>query len=173
MPEQISSTPQVKSFRVGLAFVIATACGAGFFPKAPGTMGTLVAMPLAYMLRNEPDVFRAGFWIILIVIGTWAAKVFDEVMKTNDNQNIVIDEVIGLGISSWTAGDDMKAWVLAFILFRIFDVLKPFPVRNIDRWSKKQASAWWKGFGVIADDIVAAFQALAVMVALQHWHVLL
>jgi phosphatidylglycerophosphatase A len=153
------------------AFIIATACGAGLAPGAPGTMGTLIAMPLAYAARNWYFFPRFGLWLGLTALGTWAAKVFDQTMDSHDNQNIVIDEVVGLGITSWTAGDDYRVWIAAFLLFRFFDVLKPPPVRQIDSWSKKQSSPIWGGFGVMADDIVAGFQGLAVILVLQYLHV--
>jgi phosphatidylglycerophosphatase A len=160
---------KIKDFKTALAAVIATAMGAGLVPLAPGTMGTLFAVPLAYSTRDLTFEIRILFWLLVTLIGTWSAKVFDQTMGTADNQSIVIDEVIGLGISTWTAANSPKAWVIAFLLFRFFDVLKPFPVRQIDRWSKKQPSAWWKGFGVIADDIVAGFQALACVYLWQKW----
>jgi phosphatidylglycerophosphatase A len=160
---------KIKDTKTALAFTIATSLGAGLFPIAPGTMGSLFGIPLAYFLRDLPVEGRILIGLFLIAIGTWAAKIFDQTMETSDNQNIVIDEVIGMGISSWTAGNNPKTWVAAFLLFRFFDVLKPFPVRQIDRWSKNQSSAWWKGFGVIADDIGAGFQALAVIYLLQYW----
>ncbi|MEO5970698.1 MAG: phosphatidylglycerophosphatase A [Bdellovibrionia bacterium] len=154
------------------AFWIATALGAGLFPIAPGTMGTLVALPIAYYTNEWDLTARLLFWVGLTVLGSWAATVFDQMMKTGDNQNIVIDEVIGLGITAWTAGRDLKTLAVAFVLFRIFDVVKPPPVRQVDLWSKNQASPWAGGFGVIADDIVAGFQALGVILVLQYLHVI-
>ena len=58
------------------------------------------------------------------------------------------------------------------MLFRIFDMIKPPPVRQVDTWSKKQSSPWWGGFGVIADDIVAAIQALSIILLLQWLKIL-
>jgi phosphatidylglycerophosphatase A len=122
-------------------------------------------------------------WIFLTWAGTWAAKVIDEIMETSDHQNIVMDEVVGLGITSWTIGSlsdgqNWMAWLAAFVLFRFFDILKPPPVRQVDLWSKKKAAQrtgwapWFGGFGVMADDIVAGFQGLAVMIFLQWLHIL-
>ncbi len=162
----------VRGVKPLLALLIATAMGAGLFPIAPGTVGTLAAMPLAFFTHEWHWGPKSLLWMGLTLVGTWGAKVFDETMSTQDNQNIVIDEVIGLGITSWTAGNDPKTWVAAFLLFRFFDVLKPPPVRQIDQWSKKRSSPWWGGFGVIADDIVAGFQALAVIVLLQKFSIL-
>ena len=166
------SWKSVKGLKPTIALFIATAFGAGLFPIAPGTMGSLAGIPLAYWTREWDWPARILFWGGLTLLGTWAAKVFDQTMKTNDNQNIVIDEVIGMGITTWTAGSDLKTWIAAFVLFRIFDILKPPPVRNIDQWSKKQSSPWWKGFGVIADDMIAGFEGLGVILVLQWLHVL-
>ena len=163
---------RVKGVKAVSAFTVATALGAGLFPVAPGTMGTLFAVPLAYATRDWFWPERVALWLGLTLLGTWAAKEFDEMMQTHDNQNIVIDEVVGLGITAWTAGSDPKNWIAAFVLFRFFDMIKPPPVREVDAWSKKQPSPWLGGFGVIADDIVAAFQALGVMLALQALKIL-
>ena len=169
---------KVRGPRVISALAIGTAFGAGLVPVAPGTAGTLVAVPLAYYSFDWPLPLRILLWTTLTVAGTWAAKVFDETMGTSDNQNIVMDEVVGLGITAWTAGHNLPSLAAAFLLFRFFDVLKPPPVRNIDTWSKKKASEgtplsqWYGGFGVIADDIVAGFQGLLCMLVLQWTHIL-
>ena len=162
---------KVRGAKSVAAFWIATALGAGLFPIAPGTMGTLMALPIAYFTNEWDLTIRILFWLGLTVLGTWAATVFDQMMKTGDNQNIVIDEVIGLGITAWTAGRDLKTLAVAFVLFRIFDVIKPPPVRQLDQWSKNQSSPWAGGFGVIADDMVAGLQALMVILVLQSLHV--
>lgn len=162
----------VRGFQPIFATLVATALGAGLFPFGPGTMGTLVSVPLAYVSQDWSIWGRLALWLGLTALGSWAAMVFDRTMKTGDNQNIVIDEVIGLGITAWTAGTDLKTWIAAFVAFRFFDILKPPPVRQIDAWSKKQNSPLWGGFGVIADDIVAGFQGLAVILVLQYCGVL-
>jgi len=168
----------VKGPRAIAAIVIGTALGAGLVPFAPGTAGTLMAMPLAYVSSDWQWGWRVLLWTFLTVIGTWAAKVFDETMRTSDNQNIVIDEVIGLGITAWTAGQNPSTLIASFVLFRFFDILKPWPVRLIDRWSKQKAAertptaSWYGGFGVIADDIAAGFQGLICILLLQHFGIL-
>jgi phosphatidylglycerophosphatase A len=170
---------RIKTLRDSIAVVIATAGGAGLFPKAPGTMGTIVALPLALATREWPTPMRLALWIGIAIVGTWSAKVFDELMQTGDNQCIVIDEVVGLGITSWTLTHIDKGWpwFAAFCLFRLFDVIKIYPVRLVDEWSKNKAkentplARWWGGFGVMADDIMAGFQGLLVMAILQELHV--
>lgn len=169
---------RIKTYPDALAVVVGTALGAGLFPKAPGTMGTLIAVPLAIATRDFPIPARLALWISLTIAGTWAAKHMDRMMGTGDNQCIVIDEVVGLGITSWTisAGKGPE-WIAAFLLFRFFDIVKIFPVRFVDRWSKKKAqedshlARWWGGFGVMADDLLAGVQGLVVMIILQRFHV--
>jgi phosphatidylglycerophosphatase A len=76
----------------------------------------------------------------------------------------VIDEVIGMGIAALLCSFSFFEFALAFFLFRLFDITKPPPVRQLDEWSKKKAmesGPLWAGFGIMADDIVAGLQALA------------
>jgi phosphatidylglycerophosphatase A len=170
---------KLRSPKIFGAFACATALGAGLSPIAPGTMGSLVSLPLIYALSNASDILKLAIWVGLFVLGTWASKVMDESMGSSDNQNIVIDEVVGMGITAWTAGENALTLGAAFLIFRFFDVIKPPPVRQIDSWSKIQASkrqgalsAWWGGFGVMADDLFAGVQGLLVIVVLQRLGIL-
>ena len=153
-----------------LAVVIGTALGAGLAPVAPGTLGTLVGVPIHYFSADWSIAGRLTLWIGLTLIGIWAAQIFDRTMKSMDNQSIVIDEVVGFGITAWTAGTHVNSLIVAFVLFRILDIVKIPPVRQIDRWSKKRPG--WSGFGVMADDVMAAFQGLAIMLILQYFGIL-
>lgn len=160
---------RVRGPRVISALTVATAAGAGLFPIAPGTMGTAFAMPLAYFTLSWDWPARLALIIALTIAGTWAAKIFDETMQTGDNQCIVMDEVIGFLITGFflpSVAHSWLAWVAAFVLFRLFDIVKLPPVRQLDRWSKNK-SGYWGGFGVMADDILAGLQGLAVMLILQ------
>jgi phosphatidylglycerophosphatase A len=161
----------IREFKSVVAVVLATALGAGLLPFAPGTMGSVAGMPLAYAFRNWPVGPRLLFWSLIFLVGIWAAAVFDRLMETQDNQNIVIDEVVGIGIATWTAGDP-ATWVAAFVLFRFFDICKFPPVRSVDQWSKKQSSSGWSGFGVMADDVIAGFEALLCILVMQSLGVL-
>ncbi len=157
------------------ALWVATAGGSGLLPLAPGTWGTMAAIPLALALDSWSFAARAAFWFALFALGTWSAVVFDETNGTQDNQNIVIDEVVGYGITAWHAHADPRSILAAFVLFRFFDMVKPWPVHRVDAWShqhSKQGSAaqraWWTGFGVMADDALAGVLALGCMTLLQH-----
>jgi phosphatidylglycerophosphatase A len=154
------------------SLLVATSLGAGLFPVAPGTMGALFGIPLVYWTLDWSHTAKLLFWLGITAVGTWAAAVFDQVMGTQDNQNIVIDEVIGMGITAWTVTADYRSWIVAFFLFRFFDIVKLPPVRQIDQWSKKRSHPYWGGFGVIADDIVAGIQGLIIILVLQYMAIL-
>jgi phosphatidylglycerophosphatase A len=163
---------RIKSLKTAFAVWIATASGAGLVPKAPGTAGTLVAVPLFWVLANSAWPYKFEVLLLILAAGTWASKVFDETMETGDNQCIVIDEVLGFGITALPLAQRSPGWtwVLAFFLFRLFDIVKIPPVRQLDQWSKKKAkeknqlSAWWGGFGVMGDDLLAGIQGWIVLV---------
>ena len=146
-----------------LAVLLATAGGAGFFPKAPGTAGSVVGVAL-YLLIT---VIGAGAYlphaiIVVLFAGTLAAQRV-ETFWGHDSQRIVIDEVIGQMIAFSLAGPVRLSWpsiFAGFVLFRVFDILKPFPVRRLERLPG--------GIGVIADDVGAGLYALAGLTALQH-----
>lgn len=160
----------LKGPRAYAALTVGTAGGAGLFPFAPGTMGTLAAVPLVYLTADAHLGLRALMWLALLAAGTWASKVIGEVMGSSDNQSIVMDEVVGFGITAWTAANQPYTLLAAFFVFRAFDILKLPPARQMDRWSKNQkGKSWSQGFGVMADDVIAGFQGLAVVVLLQHF----
>jgi phosphatidylglycerophosphatase A len=148
-----------------LPTLIATSFGAGFSPVAPGTMGTLTAIPLAWALARWCDPWV--FWVATLavtLIGTWAASRFVAASGTHDDQRIVVDEVAGYLVTLLLVP---KSWVhlgLAFVLFRLFDIWKPPPVRQVDEHVMG-------GFGVMADDLAAGVYGALVLLALDRFGV--
>lgn len=163
-----ASWKRLQGSKAWTALIIATAFGAGLLPLAPGTWGTLVAVPIPFLLMDFPEWLRVLAWVSVTVAGVWSAKTLDESLASNDNQMIVIDEVVGFWLTAWTAGGHWQTLLAAFILFRFFDILKLPPVRQVDRWSKKASSPWLGGFGVIADDVLAGVQGLIIILILQQ-----
>ncbi len=157
-----------------LAVITGTFFGSGLLPKAPGTWGTLAAMPLCWWIAPESLELKLLIWILLLAAGTWAGKKFQDLFGVADNQNIVIDEVVGVGLTCLLLSRESPAylWIAAFVLFRLFDIVKLPPVGAVDRWSKgsggKLPSAWRGGFGVMADDVVAGIQGLLVLEILRR-----
>ena len=151
-----------------LALVGATFFGSGLLPKAPGTWGTLAALPLWYAATDLQTGQRLLIWIALALWGVWASRIFDQVNQTQDNQNIVMDEATGVGITLWTAGASPINYLVGFALFRLFDIIKPFPVKSVDKWSHRSGNPWAAAFGVMGDDWVAGLQGLLVMMVAQY-----
>lgn len=143
-----------------------------------------MGVPLVWYSAAEPDSVRLSLWLGILILGTWAAKTLDQKMGTGDHQSIVIDEVVGFGISAWTAQNHAITLLVAFVLFRFFDIFKLPPVRQLDRWSKNQSPSskstgqasrltpWIGGVGVMADDVAAGLQTLLLVVLLQHFGIL-
>ena len=149
----IAPLPSGTSFMNPVAW-LATWFGSGRLRPAPGTMGTLAAIPFGYILMIfwGPAGLALGA-LILFIIGTWAADAYGKKSGTTDDQSIVIDEVVGLWIAALPAGKYVFLWLLAFLLFRLFDIRKPWPASFFDGHSKN-------GFDVMMDDVVAGIYAL-------------
>lgn len=144
------------------AHFIALGFGTGLSPLAPGTVGTLLALPLAALLRMlTGDV---GYLLgvgVAFAVGTWAAQRTGRDLGVPDHGAIVCDEVAAFLLVLFFVGTDPWRQGFAFLLFRFFDIVKPPPARFIDR-------EWHHGFGVMADDMVAAFYALLVLALWQR-----
>ncbi len=138
------------------AHFIALGFGSGLAPFAPGTFGTLVAIPIAALLRAYgDDVAFSIVTAVLLVVGTWAADVTGRNLGVADHGSIVIDEIVAFLIVLYFVGGDPLQQAFAFLLFRIFDIAKPPPIRQID-------AALKNGFGAMADDLLAAAYTLFV-----------
>ncbi len=146
--------------------LIATALGSGFTPKAPGTAGTVVGMFLVYLIRGWDFQSQAAFGILLFLVGWWATLVWSRNVQQTDSQKIVIDEVLGYMVAMGTLPRTATVLLVQFVLFRIFDSLKPPPIRQFDRWGKNFKIGPAQSFMVIWDDLLAGMLSLAVFLAL-------
>jgi phosphatidylglycerophosphatase A len=144
------------------AHFLALGFGAGLATRAPGTWGTLVALPF-YLLANALGGASAVLLlaVIFFVVGVWAAALTGRALGVADHGGIVIDEiaafllVLALTPPGWP-------WVsMAFLLFRLFDIAKPWPIYIADKHIKG-------GFGVMFDDILAAAYAVAGVLLLRQ-----
>jgi len=139
------------------AHCVAFGFGAGLAPVAPGTFGTLLAFPIHWYLAPllTATVYPA-LLAALFVLGVWACERTGRALGTADHQSMVWDETVAfLAVLCFTPAG--LAWQMgAFLLFRIFDILKPPPIRYFDRTVKN-------GFGVMLDDMLAAFYAVLVL----------
>jgi len=144
------------------AHFIALGFGAGLAPVAPGSFGTLVALPIAAALWTYTG--DIGFLVAiaaLFVLGVWAAAVTARDLGVPDHGAIVWDEVVAFLLVLFFVGSDDVRVAFAFLLFRLFDIVKPPPIRQLDATLKG-------GFGVMADDILAAGYTLLVFALWQR-----
>jgi phosphatidylglycerophosphatase A len=138
-----------------LAVVLATVGGVGYVPVASGTAGSLVALPLLptlATLRGRSPAAYAVALAALVVVAVWAAGRAERAFGGHDHSRIVIDEVAGLVVAGAFIPATWRAAALAFVLFRVLDVVKPFPAGLIDG---RVAG----GLGVVGDDVVAGAYA--------------
>lgn len=149
--------------------LVATFFGAGTFPAASGTFGSLVALPFAIALLQIPAPFGRLALLLAVsgalALGIWASAQYCDAVERPDAGEVVIDEVAGQWLSLvFAAPDNPWHFFAAFLLFRFFDIVKLPPAREIDRH-------WHGGLGVMLDDIAAAAYALvafALIVRLQN-----
>ncbi len=137
----------------------ATWFGSGLLPWLPGTWGSLAALPFAWIIVAE-----AGAWGLFIAIvtvfaaGCWVSGTYARHAGLSDPGAIVIDEVVGQWAVLIVVPHEIGAYLLAFLVFRTFDIWKPWPIRWVDRYVKG-------GLGVMLDDLVAAVYGVPIMAA--------
>lgn len=138
---------------------LALGFGSGCAPKAPGTWGTLVAAPLCWLLQTLalfPYFLVTGTGFL---IGVWLCDRTTRDLEVHDHPSIVWDEIIGYWITMIAAPPGWQWLVIGFVLFRLFDILKPWPIRMVD----KRIGG---GFGIMFDDVLAALYAWLVLQSL-------
>jgi phosphatidylglycerophosphatase A len=128
--------------------ILATGFGVGYSSIAPGTLGTLIAIPVYFFLSAIPspiyEITLIGFFFLSIWISENAERLFGK----KDDQRIVIDEIIGFLVTMLWVPKTIRFIIIGFILFRVFDILKPFPIRRLEKGLKG-------GYGVVLDDVLA------------------
>ena len=135
--------------------IIALGFGTGLYKKAPGTLGTLVAIPL-FLAINKVDIsFQLLFAVMVFILGIWSSNVVSNSLKLKDPSCIVIDEIAAFLFLLILINPNVYQLIYVFILFRLFDIWKPYPIS----WLEKNCSG---GFGIMIDDIAAALMALII-----------
>lgn len=136
------------------AHFLAFGFGAGLLPRAPGTWGTLVAFPLFALAQFGGTMAVLATAILFFVVGVWASGVAGRALGIADHGGIVIDEIAAFLLVLAATPAAFAWWLMAFLLFRMFDIFKPWPIRWADRNIKG-------GFGVMFDDVLAAGYTIA------------
>lgn len=142
-----------------LILLIATGCATGMLAWAPGTWGSLLALVPWYFCRDLPLPLYLGVLAGLFVVGCLTAGMAEKLLDQADPGCVVIDEILGVFITLTLAPQQPLAWLMGFILFRCFDILKPFPIGWLDQHLHG-------GIGIMLDDVVAGIYALICLQAL-------
>jgi phosphatidylglycerophosphatase A len=144
---------------VNVPRIIATLGGVGYAPYAPGTAGSIVALPFAWLIAYGAGRFALMLAAVLaLAIGAWASELYTAQTKRPDPSECVVDELAGQWIACAFAPTTLLGFGLAFLLFRLFDTWKPWPIRAVERLHG--------GIGVMADDVLAALVAGAILFGL-------
>ncbi len=151
-----SPRPDLRFLLAHPAHFIALGFGSGLAPVAPGTFGTLVALPIVWLLGLALPPLAIAFCAIpLFFVGWWACERTGRDLGVADHGAMVWDEVVAFLPLAALASASLGLQAFAFMLFRIFDVWKPYPIRMLERNVKG-------GLGVMIDDVFAAFYAYVV-----------
>ena len=143
--------------------------GCGLSPLAPGTVGTLLGVAIYLLIMNIGVLFYLSIVLVIVGIGTAVAEYTSEILGGRDHRAIVIDEIAGFLVACISLPSDWLYLLLAFVLFRIFDIVKPWPVDFIDQQVKG-------GVGIMGDDLMAGLytllciQLLAFMVSIANMY---
>ncbi len=142
-----------------LGIILGTWFGCGFFPWGPGTIGSLAAILLAYLLHSYLSLGRVAFLLLtLCLVGPaiWASPTTARAVGRKDPGLVVVDEVLGQWVTLCGATVlAPRSFAAAFVLFRFFDIWKPWPVRKLERFPE--------GLGIVADDLGAGLYAALIL----------
>lgn len=147
-----------------LAIQIATLLGVGYVPGAPGTLGSLIGLMLyvlVFLIGGAQGVVIVFAWVLVFSI--WSSGLASQQLHQKDPSCIVIDEVVGLWVTLMGTQSHGPMLLVGFLLFRFFDVLKPFPIRRVESLPK--------GWGIVLDDVLAGIYAnLSLRILLRVLH---
>lgn len=141
--------------------LLALGFGAGLAPRAPGTFGTLVGIPLVLLGQQLGTLYFALLLLLGFVLGVWVCRRVGARLGASDHAAIVWDEIIGFGLAMLLAPPGWPWLLLGFAVFRLFDILKPWPISWADRRVKG-------GLGVMLDDLLAGLATLLVLLLAQR-----
>ena len=156
-------TPDWNWVRQDWKRLLAFGFGSGLAPKAPGTFGTLAAIPLYWLLyaTQLPNIMIFALCVPLFALGVWVCDTTGKELGEEDFGGIVWDEIVAFILIQALIPTHWLAFPLAFVLFRFFDITKPFPIRLLERKTPG-------GLGVMLDDLLAAIYTLMAFYAIWY-----
>jgi phosphatidylglycerophosphatase A len=142
--------------------LLAFGFGSGAMPRAPGTWGSLAAIPIWYTFAWLPQPIYWAIVAVAFIVGVWLCGKTADDLKVHDHGGIVWDEFVGMWIALGLFPENIAGVLLAFVMFRLFDVVKPWPIN----WLDERLPG---GFGIMVDDVVAAVMALVCLYLIDLW----
>jgi len=133
------------------ALLLSSWFGIGLMPKAPGTYGTLAALPPAIAMNYFGAFYSGLFLVIFIAISIWASGLSEKLLGRDDPSEVVIDEVAGFLVTMFLLPSFWISFCAGFFMFRFFDILKPYPIKDLERLKG--------GTGIVLDDLLAGIYA--------------
>jgi phosphatidylglycerophosphatase A len=150
----------VSTVRSKVAWIVATWFGCGRSPLAPGTAGSLGAIPLYLVVVRAGPAAVAAAALLVIVVGIWAASEVAREAEIKDPGFVVIDEVAGMLLTLLPLRTtSLQGIAVGFAVFRVLDVAKPWPIRSLEKWPG--------GWGIMADDVAAGLLGACIVALLQ------
>jgi len=141
--------------------ILAFGFGMGLAPVAPGTFGSLPGLLLFWLTMDFGLNVQIGVAVAIALAGIWICGESARRIGVHDHGGIVWDEIVGMYVTLLAAPLSVTGWVLAFILFRVMDIVKPWPIRDLDHSMRG-------GVGIMLDDLAAALYA-AILLGLYGW----
>jgi phosphatidylglycerophosphatase A len=141
--------------------ILAFGFGTGLAPVAPGTFGSLPGLLLFWLTVDLGLYMQIGIAVALALAGIWICGESARRIGVHDHGGIVWDEIVGMYVTLLAAPFSVTGWVLAFVLFRVMDIVKPWPIRDLDHRMRG-------GVGIMLDDLAAALYA-AILLGLYGW----
>ena len=148
--------PDIKFLLAHPAHFFALGFGSGLAPKAPGTFGTLIGFPLFWLIFNYSFSTQLIIIAVLFIFGVYVCDKTGKDLGVSDHGAMVWDEIVAIMLVLAFAPNTWLGWLVAFLLFRLFDIWKPYPICYFDAKLKN-------GFGVMFDDLLAAIYAILVL----------
>ena len=150
------ANPDIKFLLAHPAHFFAQGFGSGLSPKAPGTFGTLMGLPLFWLISSYTLHTQLLIITALFLLGIYFCHKTGQDLGLADHGSMVWDEIVAMMLVLTIAGNSWTLWLIAFLLFRLFDIWKPYPICYFDAKLKN-------GFGVMFDDLLAAIYTILVI----------
>lgn len=156
------TNPNFKQLLSNPNHLFAFGFGSGLVPKAPGTFGTLAAVPIFWLIQDLSWPLYLSWLVITFVLGVYWCERSSKALGVHDHGGIVWDEFVGYWITMFMAPKGILWMLVGFVLFRLFDIVKPWPIRWLDRHVEG-------GFGIMVDDVLAGVFACVALQLLAYY----